>query len=343
MFKINLALYVIYFLKIIKHSLVILVLAIFLTICNGNAHGDTGINNETFLKSPFDEMIQAALNNRKSVTGAPFGEPSRSCGVSTPWEMTDGPGTEKKAPGLVVGGIAPHHDLAIEMIIDFYSTIAKSRSNIAKNQPGTDRWDQNVTRVFLFSPDHFKKARNFAAACPSAWKLASGVLRADGEALKELADGDLTELRSDLFATEHGISIHIPLIARFFPEAKVVPMVLRSDTPDIALLSIRHKLSKMLQPGDLVILSMDLSHYKTPEAMAMEDEKTLEVLTHLRSFQTRAIDVDARRAAALVLLLFNDLNARNSIVLDHKDSSDLLNKTIISGTSYATIIYSSEE
>jgi AmmeMemoRadiSam system protein B len=312
---------------------------IFLTIIVKYGFADSEISDFEVLRSPYEEMVQAALNNHKSLSQAQEAEP---IGRASAPAQTDGPETVAPAPNLIVGGIAPHHDLAIEMIINFYSALAENRSKVAKNRP-TDLEDLKVNRVFLFSPDHFKKARNFLAACPSTWKLSTGELKADPEALKELIAGTFTELRPDLFKDEHGITIHIPFIAHFFPQAKVVPIVLRSDTPDIALLSIRHKLSKILQPGDLIILSMDLSHYKTPEAMALEDIKTLEVLTHLRSFQTRTIDADAHRAAALVLLLFDDLKAREVLVLDHKDSSNFLNEEVISGTSYATIVYSIEK
>jgi hypothetical protein len=84
---------------------------------------------------------------------------------------------------------------------------------------------------------------------------------------------------------------------------------------------------------------MDLSHYKTPEAMAAEDERTLEVLRNIQPMRTGGLDVDARRAASLVLRLFKEMGAERGIVLEHTDSSALLGRRIESGTSYVTMIY----
>jgi predicted class III extradiol MEMO1 family dioxygenase len=84
---------------------------------------------------------------------------------------------------------------------------------------------------------------------------------------------------------------------------------------------------------------MDLSHYKTPEAMAAEDRKTLDVLAELRPGETKGIDADARRAAALVLMIFREFGIEKGTVLERTDSSSILGRRVESGTSYATILY----
>jgi AmmeMemoRadiSam system protein B len=145
-----------------------------------------------------------------------------------------------------------------------------------------------------------------------------------------------------LFRREHGITIHIPLVARYFPNASVVPVVIGAKTPDLALIILKNAIRDLLRDGDAIILSMDLSHYKPPEAMEAEDRKTLEVLTKLRPHGTGDIDVDARRAAALVLMLFRELETGEGTVLEHSDSSRILGRRIESGTSYATIIYGAD-
>jgi AmmeMemoRadiSam system protein B len=223
----------------------------------------------------------------------------------------------------VVGGVVPHHDIAVGMMMRFY-----------------DRFPREVVRrVFLFAPDHFRRARRWAAVCPDDWDVSGGVLRADGDAVDFLRAMDIVEARSDLFASEHGITAHIPLLAGFFPGASVVPIVLRPDIPDVALLSLRAALGKILRDGDVVILSADLSHYKTPEEMAAEDRRTIKVLTRIWPAATGSIDIDARRAASLVMLLARDMGAVSGELVERADSSSILGKKVESGTSYATIIY----
>jgi AmmeMemoRadiSam system protein B len=235
--------------------------------------------------------------------------------------------TRAKGAGIVLGGVVPHHDLALGMIVRFYRELANGTS------------ERGVRRVFLFAPDHFRRARRWVAVCPADWRLSVGVASVDRTALEFLTRSKIVEATPELFVMEHGITLHIPLIARFFPGASVVPIVLRPDIPDMALLMLRNRLKRLTGEGDIIILSMDLSHYKPPEAMAREDKRTLGALTALKAFATSNLDVDARRAAALVLALFRDMGATKGEILEYTDSSALLGKRIESGTSYATIIY----
>jgi AmmeMemoRadiSam system protein B len=213
------------------------------------------------------------------------------------------------------------------MIIRFYERIAS----------------REVKRVWLFSPDHFHKARKPAAFCDVDWTLAARILESDKEVCGVLQTLEIAEANADLFGAEHGITLHVPLIARYFPNASIVPMVLNRNIPDMDLIVLRHAIRSLISDADIIILSMDLSHYKPPEAMAREDKRTLAVLTNLKPFAARAIDADARRAASLVLALFRDMGADRGEMLEHTDSSAILGERIESGTSYATIVYRAEK
>ena len=233
---------------------------------------------------------------------------------------------ERDRPVRVIGGITPHHDVALGMIRRFYERIGSAE----------------VRRVWLFSPDHFSRARAFAALSPADWQTPERILEADREACRVLASLSVAGSDESLFRGEHGITVHIPMVARYFPNASVVPVVIGAKTPDLALIILKNAIRDLLRDGDAIILSMDLSHYKPPEAMEAEDRKTLEVLTKLRPHGTGDIDVDARRAAALVLMLFRELETGEGTVLEHSDSSRILGRRIESGTSYATIIYGAD-
>ena len=223
----------------------------------------------------------------------------------------------------VLGGITPHHGIALDMIARFYERISSEK----------------ILRVWLLSPDHFERARNYASVCGDNWQTAGRILEADAAAKNGFDRMSVVEINPRLFAEEHGITIHIPLIAQYFPNATVVPMVLKSNTPDIAILMLKNYMLGAMRENDIIILSMDLSHYKTPEEMAEEDERSLAVLTGLEPMRTDLIDIDARRAASLVLRLFRERGAERGIVIERMDSSDVLGYRVESGTSYATIVY----
>ena len=223
----------------------------------------------------------------------------------------------------ILGGITPHHGIALDMITRFYEQISSEK----------------ILRVWLLSPDHFKRARNYAVVCGDDWQTAGRILEADAAAKSGFDRMSVVGTDSRLFAEEHGITIHIPLIARYFPNATVVPMVLKPAIPDVLLLMLKNYMLGAMRESDIIILSMDLSHYKTPEAMEKEDERALEVLTNLEPMKTDRLDIDARRAAALALRLFKELGVNRGVLMERMDTSDILGFRVESGTSYATIVY----
>lgn len=279
-------------------------------ICRGTAvfpapaeeeNGAKKGEEKTFLSSPFDRPeVRRAL---EALPDVPF------AGISGP----------------LSGGITPHHDLAYELIFRFYRELARHTTD--------------VKRVFLFSPDHFRRSRRRGTVCPADWSTSLRILEVDGEAVSALTKNGILERRGDFFAREHGVTIHIPLIAHFFPGARVVPVVIRADAPELDLWVLCNVLKKITKEGDLFILSMDLSHYKTPEGMAAEDVKTLDALLNLRPRDALRIDVDAKRAASLLLSLLKERGATRGILMEHTDSSNILGHRVESGTSYATILY----
>jgi hypothetical protein len=62
------------------------------------------------------------------------------------------------------------------------------------------------------------------------------------------------------------------------------------------LLVLRKTLAPFLRDGGLVLLSMDLSHYKSPAEAAREDVRTLPVLARMDASSLRDLDIDTRAA-----------------------------------------------
>lgn len=193
------------------------------------------------------------------------------------------------AHARVVGGVVPHDSNALDLIKIFYRELE-----------GT-----GARRVWLLAPDHYRRVRSPAAVCTSDWPS----VRADSAA-SELASSDLFESRTEVFRADHSVALHIPLIARNLPSASVVPIMLRRDISDIDLLRIKAMIEKkFLGDGDVILLSMDLSHDASQEVRDAEDARSIEALASMGVMRVRRADVDARRAAALALLLMRGAGA----------------------------------
>lgn len=225
----------------------------------------------------------------------------------------------------LVAGIAPHHAAASAMIERFYAEARAASGG-------------GVRRVWLFAPDHYRSLCRPASVCPSD----IGPYRVDAEAARELGKSRYFEARADSYSREHGITVHLPYIADTFPGALVIPILLRSRIDDVALISIANRISGMMREGDLILLSMDLSHYKDPEGLAREDERTIEVLTKMAAIRTKDLDIDASRAASLLLQIARRKGVARGRLLERSDTSEMTGSRVPSGTGYATILYESE-
>ncbi len=227
--------------------------------------------------------------------------------------------------GATAGGIVPHHDLAGTMMLRFYDALAEA-------VPAPER-------IILIAPDHYRAGRSPVSTCGADWLTEFGLLSADREGVAALTGAGLAERQDRLFRSEHGITNHLPLLRRTFPGATVLPLVVRKGLSDLHLLALRKALLPLVERGGLILLSMDLSHGKTPAGAAAEDARALPVLRELRTPALRGLDLDGPRGAALLFALLRDLGATQARLLDHTDSCLLLNDGRSPCTSYATLLY----
>ncbi|EFQ23601.1 protein of unknown function DUF52 [Aminomonas paucivorans DSM 12260] len=230
---------------------------------------------------------------------------------------------------IAAGGIAPHHDLAGPLILRFYEALAAG--------------DPHPRRVILLSPDHFRQGRASVSFCGADWETSFGSLRADREGVDVLAQSGLASRQDDLFPREHGVTVHLPLIRRAFPEATVLPLTVRAGASDLQLLGLRRLLLPLLVEGGLLVLSMDLSHHKRPPEALREDERTLPVLLAMRVGRVRGLDLDCPRGAVLFLGLLADRGIREGVLLEHAHSGTFTGDETAPCTTYATVLYPRSE
>ena len=231
-------------------------------------------------------------------------------------------------PGDPLGGVTPHHDLAAGMILRFYRALAAA--------------NPSPRRVILLSPDHFRGGPGPVTLCGEAWNTPFGPLRGDREGAELLLRSGLALRRDGLFPREHGVTIHLPLIRLFFPDASVLLLVLRDHASDLQLLGLRQLLLSHLEEGDLVLLSMDLSHHKLPAQAEEEDRRTLPALERMASGSLKGLDLDCPRGAALFLGLMRERGAARGILGERTHSGNLNGDLRVPCTTYATLFYPRE-
>jgi len=237
------------------------------------------------------------------------------------WER-GAPATDKEF-GSVRAGIAPHHGLASETLARFYD-----------NLPG------DTGRVILIGPDHFKAGRRNITLSPLPWRAEKGILETDTGALDALSQTGALSIESLPFRLEHSIGLHIVFIGRYFPDARVVTLMIQNNASPRELSRLVPILSELLaEKGTLLILSMDFSHDKTPDEARCEDDKSIESIL---SFETEALcdlDIDASAAAWLFLEVLKNCDIKEGFVFESTNSSEITGGTDLLCTSYATMLF----
>lgn len=161
--------------------------------------------------------------------------------------------------------IIPHHLLVKSFMEKFYKQLAD------KN---------NYQRIVIIAPNHFGYGFNFVQVSDTASGEGLGeiVVPIDVETVRSLDMAGMAKLEPKLFEREHGIYTHYPFIEKYFPKAKVVPIIIKRETSEKDLNGLVEELGKLNDGKTLFLASLDFTHYTGEESAVQNDIKMLEWL-----------------------------------------------------------------
>ena len=223
--------------------------------------------------------------------------------------------------GESIGALSPHHGVAGALIDRLYAQI-----QVIVPHP---------RRVIVIGPDHFRRAKRNIVTGASDWGTRK-ILRGDRE------DAELSHLfrQDEVARRDHCVTEHIPRIGKFFPQASVLSIIIKPAATDLQVLRACQMLEALLREGDsVVILSMDLSHYKPREQSDAEDAKSLELIRDFHLSKLNDADIDCPRGARLFLMLMKRLGLTHTTLLERSNSADFLKGASDSTTGHATMLF----
>jgi len=180
--------------------------------------------------------------------------------------------TEKPVGSKVQGIIIPHHLLVGSFINKFYSELLK------KNQ-----YDQ----IIILSPNHFDYGYSYIQTTNNSDLdvLIIGTkqeekmhLNLDEKNISLLNKNKVLKIEPKYFAREHGITSHISFLNKYYPNAKIIPIIIKVSTPQQKLDSLAIELNKIITPKTLIIGSIDFSHYTEEFLSVQNDLRTIQYL-----------------------------------------------------------------
>jgi poly-gamma-glutamate synthesis protein (capsule biosynthesis protein) len=212
------------------------------------------------------------------------------------------------SPKRVTGLIVPHHLLAPDLIASGFAFARRHR----------------YQRIIILSPDHFKRSDTAAAYPLRDFATVLGRVLLDRPGLQSL-EGNPLFSPSDLFSHEHGVQALLPFVAAYFPEAKIIPLALKSNAKPEQWREIALALEPLVDAQTLIVQSTDFSHYLGKKIAEDMDKISLNILLSTDPTNVHKLNqsnnIDSK--FALYIQLFFQKNANSKItVLSHKTSCD---------------------
>lgn len=227
-------------------------------------------------------------------------------------------------PPGVTGITVPHHLLAADLIArGFWAASA-----------GT------YDRIILISPDHFHKVSKAFGTTREDLKTVFGTLASDSGAVEQVAMDSLVEVLPTM-ETEHGVMAVAPFAVHFFPNAKVVPLLVSVNATEADWAALANALEPLVTDRTLIVQSTDYSHYRPiGEAVARDQES----IAAISAGDPTAIDpllqpshMDSKGAQYIQLALQRQLGAK-PVILANRNSVEYGSNTNET-TSYVVTAY----
>ena len=223
----------------------------------------------------------------------------------------------------IKAGVISHHFLAKELIANFYNKIS----------------NKNIDTIFLVSPDHYN---NFFATGVMAytsdldWNTPFGVLESDKKIVNSLAGQGTVEKNNSLMGLEHGIYVEVHFIKKFFPNAKIAPLVLNTSANFDNFSDLGAKLKNLAGKNSILIVSSDFSHNISAKEALIKDKDSITILKNLQHENIKNIGSDCAKCFAVLSEFLGTAQNYRFNLIDNKNSFDYANDTQDSVTSYVS-------
>lgn len=220
--------------------------------------------------------------------------------------------------------VVPHHDLAAALV-------GRLVGSLRSAHPKT---------IVIIGPDHPNAGHTRYTVSVSDWSGLNRRFPTNTEAVEALRALPAVSVSEELIAREHSVLVPLPFLAAQFPDARFVLLTVRGGFDLDADRQLAETLGRSLGPDDLVIASVDFSHYKPFPAAQAEDEISLAALRSGNPDALAQIPADSPSSLVIAEMYAHDRGARELSVLDHSNSALLLgNPALTETTSYVTVVW----
>ncbi|MFC1751297.1 AmmeMemoRadiSam system protein B, partial [Pseudomonadota bacterium] len=167
---------------------------------------------------------------------------------------------EPASANTIQGLLLPHHLLVAEQMEKVYSSVVI---------------ENNYDRIIVISPNHFDTGFNYIQSTDIYSDVGLPIPGLDMDFINYLYEERGLFIESKYFSEEHGIYAHFGFLNEHFPDAKLVPIIIKKYTPKERLDHLVAAIAEKDLSRTLIIASIDFTHFADEKLAVKDDERTV--------------------------------------------------------------------
>ncbi len=227
----------------------------------------------------------------------------------------------ERTPGIS-GIVVPHHNIVEDRRAAMFQVL---HDRLSGAMPSS---------IILISPNHYGRGRDIIQTTDQEWTTTDGTLTPDESLVNLLVQEGVARREPESFADEHGIKLIVGDIKRAFPDAKLVPLMMKEKTNSLAIEKLIATLNASCT-SCLVVASVDFSHYQPAALAELHDRLSLRALQtkNIELLMNRA-EVDAPAVLAFLASWARTRGTERFTLFDHTNSGVMLRNPDAESTSH---------
>ncbi len=213
---------------------------------------------------------------------------------------------------IIRGIILPHHDLAKEI---FHSSLSSLKEK------------QTPSAIVIYGTNHyFSEGPTFTTTTEIQ----------DEYGLENILVND------ERINKEHSIQTLLPYLKEYFPNTKIIPIIVSSMYEMESLNNMSNSLLKVLPKDTLYIASVDFSHNSTVESGLQQNKESIESIStfnYQKILDYKDDHMDSPVAISVFLKTMENINAKKWETWVSSHGGLITNNPLLNGTSYVVGVF----
>jgi len=198
----------------------------------------------------------------------------------------------------------------------------------------------NPETIVIIGPNHYQNEKSNIQTCKSCkFQSIDGLVSINSKLSQKLVDSNFASYQDDTFIKEHAIYSHTPYIKKAFPNAKILPIILKWETPQKRTKELAQWLSKNLPDNSLVIASVDFSHYNPETVANFHDISSFSTIANFDFQNIYNLEIDSPASISTITELMNIKKYNSTERIFHTNNQNYRTKTLDSTTSHQFIAF----